>query len=61
MTEFLDLCKTFITGCAEFFELPFPGLGGITFFQILTGLFLTKASIVALKLVFGIDHGKDEV
>lgn len=61
MADFLSLCTTFISECAEFFEIPVPGLGGITFFNLLTGLFMTKASIVAIKLIFGIDHEKDSV
>lgn len=60
MGNLLELSIAFIGKCAELFEIPVPGLGGITFFNMLTGLFLTKASIVAVKIIFGIDHGKDE-
>lgn len=60
MENLLLLATSFISQCADFFDIPVPGLGNITFFNLLTGLFVTKASIVALKLVFGIDHDKDE-
>ena len=59
MNAFINLCTSFIGGCAQFFEIKIPGIG-ITFFQLFTAFFILKAVIVAVKIIFGIDHGKDE-
>lgn len=59
MSGFIDLCTSFIAGCAKFFEITIPGIG-ITFFQLFAAFFILKAVIIAVKIIFGIDHEKDE-
>lgn len=61
MSDFLLLCSSFISGCAEFFDISVPGLGNITFFELFTALFIIKASLVGVKICFGIDHDKDGI
>lgn len=56
--EFLQLCGTFLKGCASFFNVPVPGLD-ISFFALFAGLFIIKIVVEALKIIFGVDHGKD--
>lgn len=58
MKVFLKIVEIFGSGAAQFFELQIPFIG-ISFFQLFGGLLILKAIIVAIKIVFGTDHGGD--
>lgn len=59
MAEFFSAATSFITGCAEFFEIQIPFIH-ITFFQLFASVLLVKVVIAAIKVIFGLDHSGDE-
>lgn len=60
MSAFIQLCSTFINGCAEFFNIPFPGLGGtITFFHVFVAFLCGHVVLSTVKIVFGVPDSGD--
>lgn len=59
MAGFLELCSVFIAGCASFFMIPLPFLGGITIFQFMTGFLAAKVILHTIGLVFGVNMSDD--
>lgn len=53
MVGFLGLCQAFINGCAQFFSLPFPGLGGISIFTVFVAFLVADVIISSISIVFG--------
>lgn len=53
MEGFLGLCKAFIGGCAEFFNLPFPGLG-IPIYTVFIAFLAVDVIISTISVVFGV-------
>ena len=60
MDVFFELCKTFLSGVAGFFNLEIPYIG-ISFFQLFAGFLIIKSVLVGIKIIFGTDHGGDTV
>ena len=61
MSTFIGLCSAFISGCAEFFNIPFPGLGGsITFFHVFIAFLTAHVILTTVKLVFGVPDSGSE-
>lgn len=59
MTDFLALATEFIAGCASFFAIPLPFLGGITIFQFMTGFLAAKVILRTIGVVFGVQMNDD--
>lgn len=60
MEEFFELATKFVSGIANFFNIQIPYIH-ITFFQLFGGLLIIKAILVGIKIIFGTDHGGDNL
>lgn len=60
MAGFIELCTVFIGGCASFFMIPLPFLGGITIFEFMTGFLAAKIILRTISIVFGV-HMDDDI
>ena len=59
MSAFLELATVFIAGCASFFAIQLPFLGGITIFQFMTGFLAAKVILRTIGVVFGVQMNDD--
>ena len=53
MNGFLELCKAFINGCAQFFSIQVPGLG-ISFFTLFVAFMVADVILSTIMVVFGV-------
>lgn len=58
MSFFWQLATTFISGCAQVFNLPVPGLG-ITFFQLFVGMLIIDVIISSVYIILGVHTESD--
>lgn len=60
MENLIKLGSALFGGIAEIFDINVPGLD-ISFFQLFGGFFIIACIIVAIRLIFGTDHGGDSI
>lgn len=62
METFIGMCSAFVSGCAEFFNIPFPGLGGtITFFHVAIAFVAAHVILSTVKIVFGYSDSRSDI